>query len=1014
MRGPRLFLAMLSAAAALLAMAGPAWAANFTVNSTGDGSDSTLDGSCDDGTAHCTLRAAIQEANNAGGTDSIVFDNSAGVFDGVAANATITLASNLPNISDPVTIDGANCGTSSDPKPCVGITGTGTKTTFALIVSTGGAGSAIHHLDFFNLNAGVFTQLTGTGISVDGSWFGINLSESTTSAGNHDGVVLNTASNTVGGSSASLRNLFAQNDTAGVLVQSGDSNQILGNYFGAKRDGTSAAGYVNNDGIAIFGTSVDGATGNTIGGADTNSNTACDGACNLIVNSTDDGIDIGAQSSGQIGAATTTIKGNYIGLALDGTDGNSSANNTGHDGIDFGSVAATPVATGTTVGGTSTADRNYVGGNPTGIDTHQVAGSGTTVQNNYIGVQPDGTGAVSNQVDSLDVAGAVSGSVQVLNNRIGGNGAAGVEGIQVYGRNAVIRGNIIGVDTAGTVIGFGSAAIDVVSGAISATIGGAGAGEGNVIGGGGVAGIQDSGFQDAIQGNSIGTDTAGTANYANAGPGILLNGSPGGNVPATIGGTTATGENLISNNSGDAIRVTRVNGVEVQRNRGSSNGEQFLDLENPSGTGNNVADGANDGLQAPVITSFNSVTQVTGTAQPNATIRLHTKSSASAGELGTQLATVLADGSGNWTATFSTQSDGQRVAATQALPLSVFPNTPETSELSSVVQLDATPPPTPSFTTTVPSSPGNSDQPAVQGTAEAGSTVKLYSGGDCAGSVLATGTAAQFASPGLTPTTPITHNATTNFRATATDAAGNTSGCTGAFSYVEDSTPPAVTIDTAPPAYSQNRNPAATFHGDDPFPVAGAVNFTCTVTNYGGPFSCASPWDFLTPNLADGNYSLTVTATDTAGNTTDSAPQDFVIDNAPPVTTIDSAPSGTTSDNTPTLAFHATDALSPSTFTCKLDGGADSPCSSPAAFGPLPDGAHTISVFATDAAGNVETPPPLASFTISSSTPPPPPPTTTPPIATTPPAIATPTTKKCKKKKHRAATSKKCKKKKRK
>ena len=41
----------------------PARAAIFTVNSTADAPDALLDGTCDDGTGACTLRAAIQEAN---------------------------------------------------------------------------------------------------------------------------------------------------------------------------------------------------------------------------------------------------------------------------------------------------------------------------------------------------------------------------------------------------------------------------------------------------------------------------------------------------------------------------------------------------------------------------------------------------------------------------------------------------------------------------------------------------------------------------------------------------------------------------------------------------------------------------------------------------------------------------------------------------------------------------------------------------------------------------------------
>ena len=52
---------------------------------------------------------------------------------------------------------------------------------------------------------------------------------------------------------------------------------------------------------------------------------------------------------------------------------------------------------------------------------------------------------------------------------------------------------------------------------------------------------------------------------------------------------------------------------------------------------------------------------------------------------------------------------------------------------------------------------------------------------------MAQGSAAAFASPGITASVP--DNTTTAFRARATDAAGNISACSGAFTYVEDSTP---------------------------------------------------------------------------------------------------------------------------------------------------------------------------------------------------------------------------------
>src|SRR4051794_19573291 len=74
-----------------------------------------------------------------------------------------------------------------------------------------------------------------------------------------------------------------------------------------------------------------------------------------------------------------------------------------------------------------------------------------------------------------------------------------------------------------------------------------------------------------------------------------------------------------------------------------------------------------------------------------------------------------------------------------------------------------------------PSSPANNNSPAITGSAEAGSTVKIYPTAACTGSPAATGTAANFSSPGLTVS--VLDNTSTTFKATATDAAGNVSGC---------------------------------------------------------------------------------------------------------------------------------------------------------------------------------------------------------------------------------------------
>jgi hypothetical protein len=102
--------------------------------------------------------------------------------------------------------------------------------------------------------------------------------------------------------------------------------------------------------------------------------------------------------------------------------------------------------------------------------------------------------------------------------------------------------------------------------------------------------------------------------------------------------------------------------------------------------------------------------------------------------------------------------------------------------------VDTHPPAAPQITGTDPASPANDNNPKVMGIAEAGSTVRIYKTAGCTGTRLALGSRAQFASPGITAAVP--DNSTTLFRATARDAAGNTSACSAARQYVEDSTAP--------------------------------------------------------------------------------------------------------------------------------------------------------------------------------------------------------------------------------
>jgi hypothetical protein len=106
--------------------------------------------------------------------------------------------------------------------------------------------------------------------------------------------------------------------------------------------------------------------------------------------------------------------------------------------------------------------------------------------------------------------------------------------------------------------------------------------------------------------------------------------------------------------------------------------------------------------------------------------------------------------------------------------------------------VDTVAPAKPTITATNPPSPANDNNPKVEGVAESGSTVQIYTGTGCSGSPAAQGPASAFASPGIAVSVP--DDSTTIFHAKATDRAGNRSPCSARLRYIEDSTPPETTF----------------------------------------------------------------------------------------------------------------------------------------------------------------------------------------------------------------------------
>lgn len=116
-----------------------------------------------------------------------------------------------------------------------------------------------------------------------------------------------------------------------------------------------------------------------------------------------------------------------------------------------------------------------------------------------------------------------------------------------------------------------------------------------------------------------------------------------------------------------------------------------------------------------------------------------------------------------------------------------------------------------------------------------------------------------------------------------------------------------------------------------------------------------------------------------------STPDEFLIDDiatsdqppaAPPATIIDSTPPASSTNTSATVAFHNADPGP--TFTCQLDSGAATPCTSPWTRTGLTTGAHTLRVRATGLFGVQESTPKTVNWTVSAPQAP------TTPTATTP------------------------------
>jgi uncharacterized protein (TIGR03382 family) len=343
-----------------------------------------------------------------------------------------------------------------------------------------------------------------------------------------------------------------------------------------------------------------------------------------------------------------------------------------------------------------------------------------------------------------------------------------------------------------------------------------------------------------------------------------------------------------------------------------------------------------------------------GTAEPGSTVTVIVD--------GMSVGTTTADGEGAWSFTQVTGlPNGPHTVKARAED-AAGNISPESN--TNAFTVDATIPAAPLVITPAHNSVTNDTTPAFTGTAEANATVTIFLGSQQIGTTMADATG----NWSFTPTEPLAAGMY-DVSALATNAVGNTSERSNTNRFTIDTTPPGAPVVTSP------ANDSVT--NDNTPAIAGTAepDSTVTVTLNGNAVGTATTnaagnWSFTpTAPLADGPYTVVVTATDIAGNT--SAPSSsvrFVIDTTPPETTIVSGPSGETQEQQVTFDFGSNE--SGVTYECKVDAGEFAPCTDPTFVSP-PEGEHTLHVRARDAAGNVD---PTAATATWTYRPPPPPP----------------------------------------
>ena len=570
-----------------------------------------------------SLRDAIINANARPGTDVILFNiPGAGV-------KVIKLVTALPEITDPVLIDGSTQPGSGDAR-LIELNGEGVSFANGLVITAGD--TSVHNLAIVGFaGAGIVLRSCDNNF-IQGNYIGVDASGNS-ARGNGTGMLLdNSSHNLIGGFRG---NVISGNKTNGIEIR-GTHNVLRRNLIGTNAAGTAAIGNTDS-GVLIMGAPF---TNNVIGG-----DSFLQG--NLIS---------GNQRGILIEAPGNAIQGNLI-----GTDAAGRHKIPNLIGIDSRSQN-------TLIGGLTEFARNVISGNGDGVI---FGGAGSVLQGNFIGTDVDGAVGLGNSSRGVVASGAavIGGTVPGARNVIAANGLANITLLSDGSGNGVtVHGNYIGTDRTGSrALTDASILLNTTGIAVFSSknqIGGVGPGAGNVISGNFIGIILTQlASQNVMQGNLIGLNAPGNEPVPNGQAGIEFFFDAFDNI---VGGTQSGAANKIAFNGFRGVAVSNGGAVRnsIRGNSIFSNGGLGIDLGGDGLTPNDSGDpdsGGNNRQNFPVLTSVTSAansTTIQGTlnSTPNTTFQIDFYSSAALDQSGNGegalflgAAAITTDGSGNAT-----------------------------------------------------------------------------------------------------------------------------------------------------------------------------------------------------------------------------------------------------------------------------------------------------------------------------------------------------------------------------